>query len=156
MVSLRTRVQQIERSAPATPAYDHEAYRQRWIVAAERLFATMAPEHAQHVIDEWTAGRIYSQHGADRLTCAVSNLLYIHAQAHERYVDRPLALPPEVAQFYLDDLALEGAYDCRACGYIVPSVKNDTGRSFPAFERCPLCGGEIGYMVWRNPKNAQD
>ena len=65
----------------------------------------------------------------------------------------PLALPPVVAQVYLDDPGVVAIHDCENCGYEVPMGYGEPHAS-PAkplriyFDRCPLCGGKTGYYAF--------
>lgn len=51
-----------------------------------------------------------------------------------------MAMPPEVAQVYLEHESTMPLHDCRECGYKVPHE---------LFKACPLCGGHVGwYAYW--------
>lgn len=75
---------------------------------------------------------------------------------------RPLALPGPVAAVYLEPVGLGEAignlHECADCGYELP-IKTGllTGGEYLAnvrksgtryFEKCPLCGGEVGYCAF--------
>jgi hypothetical protein len=65
----------------------------------------------------------------------------------------PLALPPAVAQMYLDDPGSIAIHDCEDCGYEVPIGCALPHISPPKpvtsyFDRCPLCGGKTGYYAF--------
>jgi hypothetical protein len=55
------------------------------------------------------------------------------------------AMPPTVADVYLAHPGAIALHDCEDCGYEVPHEY---------FERCPLCGGRIGwYAFWNKHKD---
>lgn len=69
----------------------------------------------------------------------VANLMLIDHLSGE---DKPVALPPEVADVYLQDDEVGPYHDCEDCSYNVP-----VGRR-RYFERCPLCGGRTGWYAY--------
>ena len=153
MSTIRRRVQQLEHSAPAPPAYDHVAYRERWIEAAERLASTMTAEHQQIVLDDLKAGRFYLSQGAKPLTNIFSNDCSCYASQDEYHSGRPLDLRPEIATHYVDGGAVSHWGECEQCGLLRPHTRTASRGGLPAFAQCPLCGGSIGRNVWRNPNH---
>ena len=57
-----------------------------------------------------------------------------------------LAMPPAVCEVYLNDPAALPLHDCEDCGYKVP-------HSY--FERCPLCGGRVGWYAFYHKHGPQ-
>jgi hypothetical protein len=141
--------------------------------AAAQLAGTMSTEHfEQHVLSEscdplkdlrqlpnlarqfWRMARFMalSEDERNRISDRIS---------HRQYV---FALPPEVAQIYIDHPLATAADKCRQCGYLSPvilwtgSSTDASARAvaslnlplhpgfncFQFFTRCPLCGGATG------------
>ena len=116
---------------------------------------SMSEEHARLVVEAYAAGAQYVQSPeyntpAGRLLrrClnAISELDRRHWPETEIAPEVLLAMPPEVAEVYLNHQALP-LHDCEDCGFRVPVTPGEyKGR--PAqrhFEACPLCGGRTGY-----------
>ena len=141
-----------------------EAHRQAMDAAWSNMQATMSEEHARLFLekfqvalrDGWDALR---NDPAEHFTRVCSGVLYqsLHEDRGPYSEIRPavrFAMPPEVAQVYLDHwrfpLTALPLHDCQDCGFRVPIIygnQRDLQRSF--FDRCPLCGGEVGWYAYR-------
>jgi len=137
LVALRLRLRKLKE--------EREQAERHWERFWRPLFSTMAQEHIVHVCEEIGAlddgERDYFSFSA-----LTRHVLGMDGAARWSTLQGPLALPPEVAQVYLDDRDAWAAHDCEDCGYPVP-VR--TGKSLQRyFERCPLCGGRTGYSAY--------
>jgi hypothetical protein len=187
--SLQTRVARLERALPPNeddvflgtvdeqgivkaPPAESLDWHERLTKAAEQLAGTMSQEHFEHIFREssgpakdlrqlpnlarqfWRMARFMalSEEERNRISDRV---------AHRQYV---FALPPEVAQIYIDHPLATAADQCRQCGYLSPvilwtgSSTDASARAaaslnlplhpgfngFQFFTRCPLCGGATG------------
>ncbi len=188
--SLQTRVARLERALPPdkddvflgtvdaqgtikAPPTEPADWDERLMKTAEQLAGTMSTEHfEQHVLREscdplkelqqlsnlarqfWRMAKFMalSEEERNRISDRV---------AHRQYV---FALPPEVAQIYIDHPLATAADKCRQCGYLSPvilwtgSSTDASARAaaslnlplhpgfncFQFFTRCPLCGGATG------------
>ena len=121
----------------------------RWAI----MQGSMSEEHARLVVEAYAAGWQYVTSAGYRMPAA--NLLRRCLEALHRsdqhWPDsaiRPevaLAMPPEVAEVYLQHQHALPLHDCEACGYRVP-------HGF--FEQCPLCGGRVGWNAyWHRHKD---
>jgi hypothetical protein len=116
-----------------------------------RLMEWMDPSHACIVRQEVLGGR-QAPDGEPRYSKLTINALrYIYRHLSD---GTPLALPFSVAAVYLEDPNVMAYHDCEECGYRVPvgcpeplAIRPKPVRLY--FERCPLCGGRIGYAAFR-------
>jgi hypothetical protein len=157
-MNLHSRVERLELAAREMAGADAEAVCEA--VAINELCETMDAAHAAHVMEQI----------ADEEAEVWSGLTHRFVAMVERRTTtpndpRPFALPPGVAQIFLDDPRASTAqgWDCEACGYEVPSVKSMSpmqrvwdGYNYIAFwspdgvyfASCPLCGSAVGQMAW--------
>jgi hypothetical protein len=119
--------------------------------ALGKLLETMDQKHARIIRDLVTSLRDPNTTPGGRF----SDLTVAAIQRVERHIREglPLALPPAVAQVYLDEPGLVAIHDCEDCGYEVPIgyPEPQASPSKPVriyFERCPLCGGKTGYYAF--------
>ena len=119
--------------------------------ALRKLLATMDQKHARIVVNEVTSLHEPSIEGGTRFgDLTVAAIQYVEGHIQEGL---PLALPPAVAQVYLNDPNSIAIHDCEDCGYEVPigCALSNTSPPKPVrsyFERCPLCGGKTGYYAF--------
>jgi hypothetical protein len=124
------------------------------------LLESMDPEHARNLLDElhfcdsWCNSKAtHRQSGrrdeSNREPRALSHLAQAALSIICAIESGPAALPPQVAQVYIEDPKALPIQDCEDCGYLVPATApawsaagHRPGRSY--FERCPLCGGKTG------------
>jgi hypothetical protein len=164
-MSLNTRLRKLEAVAP--PELSEED--RQWLAAFDRLLSTMSTEHAEIVLTE-----IHNAtEDQGNLTHAVLTMINQRVPPGRRI--NAYALPPGVAQIYLDDAgATLGAFDCADCGYAVPYVKSTrrASRVFMSgaeyaptvmnspdsvyFGECPLCGGHVDDFAWLAGRCYQD
>ena len=127
--------------APAT--YGEELARRRqayW----EIMRPTMSDEHAQLVVEAYAAGCSgYASPGANTpsgrlLNACLSAMMWAESDS---IIPRAIALamPPIVADVYLNHADAGTLHDCEDCGYRVP---------YNYFAACPLCGGGVGYSAF--------
>lgn len=165
MARLTSRLAQIERANPPAPIVDESAKQRRGeelIALFDELLGTMAPKHAQIVIDDLQAGRFYRSlfrpepdHASNLTRVAIELVRRRLAKTYDW--ERPMALPPEAAELYvMNERAVLGPYDCEACGFETPSHHNN-GHYLDAHPEvphhlpiCPLCGGRVGYASWKD------
>jgi len=119
--------------------------------ALRKLLGTMDPRHACIVVADLARLRDPTTACGSRF----SELTVAAIQYVERHIQEglPLALPPVVAQVYLDDPCLVAIHDCENCGYEVPIGYAEPHTNPPKpvriyFDRCPLCGGKTGYYAF--------
>lgn len=152
---LRNRVRRLESQAQGRRMAAAEDA--RFFALAAELFATMSDEHHRHVIDDLEQFLEWEEHdGRDALMPDRSLLSRVAIMTIEDAVSGeyrgPLALPPDVADFYLsgDPLVTWGA-TCASCQLLLPyrrhyaSGAGMTGRFHPPeglFDRCPICGSD--------------
>ena len=153
IVRLGARLKRLEASMPPATEPIPEWERQAW----EQLMSTMSERHAAIIEDE--ADALYAWATTPEGSPRPQTPLY--DQALRRVLDHdplltgpkgPLALPPEVADLYLNEPeARNTTQRCRDCSYAVPAIWEYPGRHPVAsaawrifFPRCPLCGGPIG------------
>ena len=151
-MSLKRRLAQIvaQIDAQAAPAEDAAADG-RWVGLCAELTATMDPSHVARVNAVWAAraaGEPVCDEGAARLAQVAESLL---SSAYHGIGDGALALPPAVAQVYLD--VGGNPFDrCVACRLSLPSAAEHWrggpggGQHVPAwhpFKACPDCGGAV-------------
>ena len=151
MASLNTRVDRLEESWPVVVddgRPDDAEIERRWHAAAVQLVATMAPEHIEIVT-----------HDPDSpLTREVMLMLSAASGMDWPFEPRyPLALPPAVAQVWLDDPEA-GPHDaCLDCHSRLPARSASTpgtGKERSAisyFMNCPVCGSGNLRRVADNP-----
>jgi hypothetical protein len=119
--------------------------------ALGKLLETMDQKHARIVRDEVASLRDPTKTPGARFSdLTVATILYVEGHIRDGL---PLALPPAVAQVYLDDSGLVAIHDCEDCGYEVPIGYAEPQASPPKpvriyFDRCPLCGGKTGYYAF--------
>jgi hypothetical protein len=122
--------------------------------ALSKLLATMDQKHARIVLNEVTSLHKPSIEGGTRF----GNLTVAAIQCVDGHIQEglPLALPPAVAQVYLDDPGVVAIHDCEDCGYEVPiGYAEHANPPKPVriyFDRCPLCGGKTGYYAFYQRK----
>jgi hypothetical protein len=111
----------------------------------------MDQKHARIVVDDLARLRDPTTAcGARFGDLTVAAIQYVEGSTQEGL---PLALPPAVAQVYLDDPGVVAIYDCEDCGYEVPIGYAEPHTSPPKpvrryFDQCPLCGGKTGYYAF--------
>jgi len=131
-------------------AEDDDRMQKAWAV----MESTMSPEHVALIAEareQWVgpalelrttpAGRLLS-----RCFDAISYAQSRHWPHNTIPPEVALAMPPVVAEVYLqhdDSLPL---HDCEACGYRVPHRY---------FDRCPLCGGKTGWYAYSKRLRAE-
>jgi hypothetical protein len=132
----------------------------------------MAPEHYEHVLRE-SCGQGASLQNVSNLTLQfwrMARFMALSEDERNRISDRishrqyVFALPPEVAQIYIEHPLATAADKCRQCGYLSPAILwtgSSTDASaravaslnlplhpgyncFQFLTRCPLCGGATG------------
>jgi hypothetical protein len=120
--------------------------------ALGKLIATMDQKHARIVVNDLARLRDPTTAcGARFGDLTVAAIQYVEGHIQEGL---PLALPPAVAQVYLDDPGSIAIHDCEDCGYEVPIGYSESLGS-PAkavrryFDRCPLCCGKTGYYAYQ-------
>jgi hypothetical protein len=136
----------------------------RWKAANDTLFRALTPEH-RRIIADWFAGsppldgppcpfqHRPSPHFCDRCIDSVNPPALIKAMwrmvvAHVM-TGAPVALPPEVAQIYVDDPDAVPARPCDRCGYLLPmraKLRADrTYRFLASYDGpCPVCETDTG------------
>ena len=116
--------------------------------ALGKLLETMDQKHARIVQDEVASLRDPTKTPGARFSdLTVAAIEYVEGHIQNGL---PLALPPAVAQVYLDEPGLVAIHDCEDCGYEVPIGYAELHANPPKpariyFDRCPLCGGKTGY-----------
>ena len=119
--------------------------------ALGKLLATMDQKHARIVVDDLARLRDPTTAcGARFGDLTMAAIQYAEGHIQEGL---PLALPPVVAQVYLDEPGLVAIHDCEDCGYEVPIGYAEPHPNPPKpvsryFDRCPLCGGKTGYYAF--------
>jgi hypothetical protein len=165
-VSFKSRTARLEKTAVVKQAADEEWLRRaveehdRREAAWEIMQQTMSEEHARLVVEAYAAGAQYVQSPEyntpggrllRRCLDAMSRLDHRHWPDTDISDEVILAMPPEVAEVYLNYDALP-LHDCEDCGLWVPVTPGEY-RGRPAvrhFEDCPLCGGRTGYAAYFN------
>ncbi len=187
--NLQTRVARLERSLPPdkddlylgtvdaqgivkAPPTEPVDWHEQLMKAAEQLADTMSTEHYEQVLREscdplkdlrqlsTLARQFWRMAVFMALSEEERNRISDHV-SHRKYV---FALPPRVAQIYIDHPLATAADKCRQCGYLSPvilwtgSSTDASARAaaslnlplhpgfncFQFFTRCPLCGGATG------------
>ena len=122
----------------AVDEYDEEdTWKKLWYEAWDELFSTMSDQHVEIVIpgvNKLAEDLKVPQKGIyDNLTNIAVQLVWFHCfnKLNNREWGHPLALPPIVAQVYLDDPDSFDSSECDKCGYRFPGSH---------FKTCPLCG----------------
>ena len=130
----------------------------RWHVAVERMRETMDPEHARLVatwLREHVNGKQYGPHidspthvcqrCIDRLDPpALARAVWFMLLDHLA-TGSPVAMPPNVAEVYLNDPEAYPADRCEGCDYLLPTrSKIRPDGSYRRIARylgtCPVCG----------------
>jgi len=152
-----------------------EEFDARWEEATTRLLSTMAEKHLV-LLARWGEKPIKGTKAARLHNEAYRRIGEAVKEHRGDSVDpvRPLALPREVAQFYLEDPHAATVHDCEDCGYRVPAHIDDPkprrkppwgvhessllGHDYGAdessdvfyqpFPDCPLCGSFTGYNAF--------
>ena len=119
----------------------------------DRLLATMDPQHAHMVRQDLQHPREMISHNRSRYTKLT--MIAIRSVFRHMASGTPLALPASVVSVYLDDPAAVALHDCEDCGYVVPFGCPEPYAEPPKparvyFQRCPLCGGKVGYCAFHN------
>jgi hypothetical protein len=155
---LRARVDQLDRRIWILS-------RERWKDACAEIAQTMAKDH-RALVEGWHTPMIRADfvrypwdpwaRRRERLNPPrLVHALYEILEWGVRF-GTPLALPPEVAQIYVDDPDAYARDDCEDCGYLAPLRARVTRvqnlivihRYFPS---CPLCGGRTGAYRYAGP-----
>jgi hypothetical protein len=120
-----------------------------WAIMAQ----TMSEEHIQLVVEAYAAGAqyvtsdLYRTPGASLLRRCL-NALWPPKPDWPHSLISPevaLAMPPHVAEVYLQDQHAIPLHECEDCGYRVPHGY---------FEACPLCNGRVGWSAfWHKHKD---
>jgi len=121
-----------------------------FVACFNRLMESMDPRHARIVRQEVLDGRQAIDEGPRYSKLTINALRYVYRHLSD---GTPLALPFSVAAVYLDDPDVVAIHDCEDCGYQVPVCCPEPLATPPKpgcryFERCPLCGGRVGYAVF--------
>jgi hypothetical protein len=117
--------------------------------AFQELFKT-APPVVEAEVNDWAISRRgYQPREASSLVYAVLDCVWEHMER-----GTPLAMPAEVAEVYINSPEARPLHECEDCGYAVPYQHANPLAVPPApvrihFERCPLCGGKVGYWAYR-------
>ena len=117
---------------------EKEIWKNLWYEAWDELFSTMSDQHVEIVIsgvNKLADDLKVPQKGIyDNLTNIAVQSVWFHCfnKLNNREWRHPLALPPIVAQVYLDDPDSFDSSECDKCGYRFPGSY---------FKSCPLCGG---------------
>jgi hypothetical protein len=161
-----------ERGIVTAPPTEPADWEERSMNATAQLAETMSQEHYEYVLRESSdpakdlrqlsclARQFWRMANFMALTEDERNRISDHVR-HRKYV---FALPPGVAQIYIDHPLATAADKCRQCGYLSPAILwtgSSTDASaraaaslnlphhpgfncFQFFTRCPLCGGATG------------
>lgn len=75
--------------------------------------------------------------------------------------ERPPIMHPDAAQVYIDDTDVSPLHECEDCGLGIPVRAGIIrgGRTIPAhryFDRCPNCGGRVGYAAYFQKHKAEE
>src|SRR5215467_11866695 len=121
-----------------------------FVACFNRLMESMDPRHARIVREEVLGGRQATDEGPRYSKLTINALRYIYRHLSD---GTPLALPFSVAAVYLEDPDVVAIHDCEDCGYQVPVCCAEPLATPPKpgcryFERCPLCGGRVGYAAF--------
>src|ERR1051325_3914806 len=123
--------------------------------AAEWVGITMSPEHETIVIEEnnsykeWWELDPLLRRGPMPSKCHLTIIFNQFVKEAASKNMRPIHLPSDVAEVYLNDTTVQPDYECEKCGYRVPIAKlEETGEIKVYFPQCPLCGGNTGEHVW--------
>ena len=143
-------------------AQSKQQHVRRWHAAIDRLVATMDPEHAQFVhdwLEEHINGKLLGgpcddgqrhvcPQCVDRLNPpALPRAVWLMLLDHTFGSGAPVAMPPEVADIYLNDPDAYPLDPCEGCGYLMPMrcTFSPDGRYRPLATyvgACPVCGQE--------------
>jgi hypothetical protein len=114
-----------------------DTWRKLWFAAWDQLFTTMSQEHKEIVIlgvNKLAEDLKTRRKGTyDNLSNRAVLMVFFHCfdKIHNPDRKHPLALPPSIAQIYMDDKDSWANALCNSCGYWYPH---------PHFKNCPLCG----------------
>jgi len=161
----------LEKAAAATrvvvkEAQDRaEADREERDAAWAIMQRTMSDEHARMVVEAYAAsaqdikspeyktpaGRLLR-----RCLDAMDRLKYRHWPYTEIATEVVLAMPPPVAEVYLNHDALP-LHECEDCGFAIPVTSGEyKGRAAVRhFDVCPLCGERVGWYAYFNRRKAE-
>jgi len=146
MRSLMRRIHRLHAVIPPfpPPKPTTEADR-KWWAAIGTLLERMDPAHARLVCDDLNSVRLDS----NQRYCSFTVSALIRVMNHIKE-GQPLEFPPEVASIYLSGEYSATEYECEDCGYDLPTKWPDRNANPRTpmriyFERCPLCGGKVGY-----------
>jgi hypothetical protein len=108
------------------------------------LFSRMSPEYAQQAQQDLFSWAQSDFKDFDKCTTLLTTVFrYVESHIKE---GRPLELPVEVLELYLAEEYAAPLNECEDCGYALPRLWIDPPP--PArghFDRCPLCGGKVGW-----------
>ena len=168
-MGLRTRIRDLERVVRPAPEPTFE-FLDDTARALDELFRTMAPEHVAVIEEDLVAkGCGFLTHDGllsirgDSKPTRLTNVAVemVIAKVRGKFLGR-FALPPAVAQVYLDHPDALPLHACQECRLDIPVRPGMTQPAIPVltfFDACPLCGGEVGYMrpwvpKWTPPRDA--
>jgi hypothetical protein len=149
MQSLMKRVHRLEALIPRVPAPGPKTEADRKFAATMRiLLERMDPNHARLVLDDLK--RVHSD--PNERYCDFTVSVWERVRNHLKE-NQPLVFPAEVAGIYLSGEYSATKYDCEDCGYDLPTKWPDRYANPPTpmriyFERCPLCGGKVGWHAF--------
>jgi len=169
-VKLSARLARLEKATASTRALVEEAQDQAKAEREERdaawaiMQGTMSQGHARMVVGAYATGAQDIKSPAyntpagrllRRCLDAMDRLKYRHWPYTEVAPEVVLAMPPQVAEVYLDHDAMP-LHNCEDCGFRVPITPGRDGK--PArrhFDTCPLCGGKVGWYAYFNRRKAE-
>ena len=158
----------LARRLGALEATARQDLERRWMAAVDRMRETMDPEHARLVatwLREQVNGKPYGPHVdtpshvcprcIDRLDPpALARAVWFMLLDHLT-TGAPVAMPPHVAEVYLNDPRAVPSNPCKGCGYLMPA--QSTIRPDGTYRHrgwylgvCPVCGLD------NHPQEAED
>ena len=149
MRSMINRIHRLEALIPPFPPPKPKTVADlKWVATTGILLERMDPTHARLVLEDLK--RVCG--GSNERHCDLTVSVWERVRNHIKQ-NQPLVFPAAVASIYLSGEYSATTYDCEDCGYDLPTKWPNPNANPPTpqriyFERCPLCGGNVGWHAF--------